>query len=551
MAESGQGGVNRRILIGAGAAAALAGTAFALRAGSGDSAKPVPADPHTLYRGNAAEPDTLDPHKASGSWENNIIGDMFLGLMTEDAAANPIPGAALSYSASPDGLVYTFKLRPHKWSDGVPVTAHDFVFSLRRVLDPKTAGQYASLLYPIKNAQAVNGGKMAVEQLGVRAIDDMTLEISFHFQVPYIAQLMTHYTTFPVPRHIVEKYGDSWLNPEHVATNGPYVLKEWIPNDHVRLAKNPHFYGRESVAVENVYFYPTQDSSASLKRFRAGEFDLVTDSIPPQQVDWLRRNMPRELRLYPFILNEYFQYNVTREPFNDVRVRTALSLAVDREIMVAKILRAGEKPAYTLVPAGMPDYPGRAHLAFEALPMAARTAKAKALLAEAGFGHNNPLNFDFNIRNTTETKIVSVTLQEMWRQIGAEARLIPSESQIHYDLLRKHDFTVAGAGWIADYLDPKNYLFLFETSSTDLNYGLYSNPKYDALVAASDYERDPARRALLLQQAEQLVLDDAAVVPVYFGVTRDLVSLQVKGWVSNNVNINRTRFLSLDRSVPV
>jgi len=551
MAESGQGGVNRRILIGAGAAAALAGTAFALRAGSGDSAKPVPADPHTLYRGNAAEPDTLDPHKASGSWENYIIGDMFLGLMTEDAAANPIPGAALSYSASPDGLVYTFKLRPHKWSDGVPVTAHDFVFSLRRVLDPKTAGQYASLLYPIKNAQAVNGGKMAVEQLGVRAIDDRTLEISFHFQVPYIAQLMTHYTTFPVPRHIVEKYGDSWLNPEHVATNGPYVLKEWIPNDHVRLAKNPHFYGRENVAVENVYFYPTQDSSASLKRFRAGEFDLVTDSIPPQQVDWLRRNMPRELRLYPFILNEYFQYNVTREPFNDVRVRTALSLAVDREIMVAKILRAGEKPAYTLVPAGMPDYPGRAHLAFESLPMAARTAKAKALLAEAGFGPNNPLSFDFNIRNTTETKIVSVTLQEMWRQIGAEARLIPSESQIHYDLLRKHDFTVAGAGWIADYLDPKNYLFLFETSSTDLNYGLYSNPKYDALVAASDYERDPARRALLLQQAEQLVLDDAAVVPVYFGVTRDLVSLQVKGWVSNNVNINRTRFLSLDRSVPV
>ncbi|HUJ02879.1 MAG TPA: peptide ABC transporter substrate-binding protein [Rhizomicrobium sp.] len=551
MADSGQGGVNRRILIGAGAAAALAGTAFALRAGSSNAPQSAPADPFTLHRGNGAEPDTLDPHKASGNWENNVIGDMFMGLMTEDVGANAIPGAALRYTVSTDGLVYTFTLREHKWSDGVPVTAHDFEFSFRRILDPKTAGQYASILYPIKNAEAVNSGKLSVDRIGVHALDDRTLRMEFHFQVPYIDQLLTHYTTFAVPKHILEKYGDDWELPQNVATNGPYVLKEWIPNDHVQLVKNPHFYDRENVPIEKVYYYPTQDSAAALKRFRAGEFDLVFDSIPPQSVPWLRQHMPRELKLFPYVETSYFQFNMKRKPFDDLRLRRALSLAVDREIMTQKITRANETPAYSFVPPGIPGYPGTAHLNFKSLAMSARIAKAKWLLGEAGYGPQNPLTFDFNIMNTTETKIVGVALQAMWKEIGVEARLIPSESQIHYDVLRKHDFWVAWAGWIADYRDPKDFLFLFQTSTTDLNYGLYSNPKYDAVVEASDYERDAAKRAKMLGNAEQILLDDEAVVPVYFAVTRDLVSQQVRGWVSNNVNINRTRYLSLDRSEPV
>ena len=552
MADSGQGGVNRRILIGAGAAAALAGTAFALRAGSSNApSKAAPIDPFTLHRGNGAEPSTLDPHKASGNWENNIIGDMFMGLMTEDAGARAVPGAALSYSASPDGLTYTFQLREHNWSDGTPVTAHDFEFSFRRILDPKTAAQYAAILYPIKNAEAVNSGKMAVDQVGVHALDDRTLQIEFHFQVPYIRELLTHYTTFAVPRHVVEKYGDDWVNAGKLVCNGPYVLKEWIPNDHIELVKNPHFYDRDHVVVENVYFYPTQDSSAALKRFRAGEFDLVTDSIPPQSIEWLRRNMPRELKLYPYILTEYFQFNVTRKPFDNLKVRRALTMAIDREIITSKITRANESPAYALIPPGMPGYPGTAHFDFKSLPMRERIAKAKWLLSEAGYGERNPLKFDFNIMNTTETKLTAVALQEMWKQAGVLVRLVPSESQVHYDVLRKHDFSVAWAGWIADYRDPKDYLFLFQTSTTDLNYGLYSNPKFDAAMDASDFEHDAARRAQMLGAAEQMLLDDAALAPVYFGVTRDLVSRRVKGWVSNNVNINRTRYLSLDRSAPV
>lgn len=549
MADRGQKKITRRTLMGASAAAAvLAGTAYAFRSGSGGDTINRVYKPSTVFsRGNGAEPDTIDPHKASGTWENNVIGDMFMGLMTDDVDANAIPGAALSYTKSEDGLTYTFKLREHKWSDGKPVTAHDFVYSFRRILNPKTAAQYASILYPIINAEAVNSGKMPPEQVGVRAIDDHTLEMKFHFQVPYIAQLLTHYTSFAVPAHVVEKYGDDWTRAENIVCNGPYVLKEWSPNDHIHMTKNSYFYDKDNVVIEDVLFYPTQDSSAALKRFRAGEFDVVTDSIPPQQIDWLRANMPKETHLSPYILTQYVQFNLNHKPFDDHRVRRALSMAIDRDIMVEKITRAGETPAYALVPPGMPDYPPKAQLAFKSLSHQARVAKAKELLKEAGFGPNNPLEFDYNMQNTTETKLVSVAMQEMWRQVGAHVRLAPSESQVHYDLLRRRDFAVAWAGWVADYRDAKNYLFLLESSTKDLNYGDYNNPAYDALVDQSDHERDPAKRTALLQQAEQLVLDDDAIAPVFFGVARNLVSTEVHGWNDNNVNIHRSRFVSLKR----
>jgi len=330
--------LSRRLLLsGASAAVLVGGTAFALR-GSGAGHR-SDADAKTFNRGNAAEPDTLDPHLASASYENNIIGDMFLGLMTEDAAANAVPGAALSYSASPDGLVYTFKLRDHKWSDGVTVTAQDYVFSLRRILDPKTAGQYASILYPIENAEAVNGGKLPLDRLGARAIDDKTLEITFNVQVPYVDQLFTHYATFAVPQHVVELHGDRWLQPENIVTNGAYVLKEWVPNDHILLVKNPHFYDAQNVEIETVYFYPTQDFSAALKRFRGGELDMQ-NGVPSQEIAWTRSNLPGALHVSPYILTQYVLFNVGQPPFNDLRVRTAMSLAIDREIIAAKVMHA-------------------------------------------------------------------------------------------------------------------------------------------------------------------------------------------------------------------
>jgi oligopeptide transport system substrate-binding protein len=394
--------------------------------------------------------------------------------------------------------------------------------------------------------QAATEGKVAPEDVGARALDDRTLEITFRYQVPYIRELLTHYTSFAVPQHVVEKYGEAWTRAEHIVSNGPYVLKEWLPNDHIHMVRNPYFYDRDNVKIEHVYFYPTADSSAALKRFRGGDFDLVTDSVPPQQIHWLQLNLPRELRLAPYILSQYAQFNVQRKPFNDPRVRLALSLAINREILAAKVMRAGEQPSYSLVPPGIPGYRS-AELGFRSQPMAQRLERARALLRAAGFGPGNPLTFDLNTSNATESHFASVALQGMWADIGVKIRLMAYDSQIHYNMLRKRDFDVTWAGWIADYRDAKNYLTLFQTATTDLNYGGYSNPAFDTLVDKSDEERDAARRQAMLRQAEQALLDDNAVVPGYFGVARNLVSPQVRGWADNNVNIHRTRYLSLDR----
>jgi oligopeptide transport system substrate-binding protein len=540
--------VTRRTLMGAATIVAVAGgTAFALR--GANASRRVVSDNRTLNRGNGAEPDSLDPHKAQGIYESNIIGDMFVGLMTEDIAANPVPGAATSYVSSPDGLVYTFTLRDHLWSDGTPVTAHDYVFSLRRLMNPKTAAQYATILYTIKNAQAVNGGRMPLDKLGVRAIDDKTLEITFDDEVPYIAQLMTHFTSFAVPQHVVEKHGDAWLNPKNIVVNGPYILKEWIANDHVLLVKNPHFYDAENVVVERVYYYPTPDYSAALKRFRAGELD-TNSGVPSQEIDWVRANLPRSLRIAPWMATEYLQFNVTRPPFNDLRVRKAASLAIDREVIASRIMRAGERAAYSFVPPDMPDYPGKAHCDFESMPMNERIAQAKALLAAAGYNASNPLTFEYNFQDQSDPRLVAVALQAMWKAIGAEVQLACVETLVHYNLMRKQQFSVGEAGWSADYRDAKDWLMLWQTVSRDMNCGLYSNPKYDALVDQSDHTRDPVQRGLLLQQAEQISLDDVAYAPIFFSTSRMLISPEVKGWVNNNIAINRSRYLSLDRTQP-
>lgn len=536
-------------ILGAVAAAAIiaAGLIFGFQTGEKAESAAVFGGPMVLNRGNGAEPDSLDPHKASGQWENNVIGDMLMGLMTDDPLADPIPGAAESYTVSDDGLIYTFRIRDHKWSDGVPVTAHDFVYAMRRILDPRTAAQYASLIFPIKNAEEVNNLSMPPESLGVRAIDDGTLEITFKHPVPYLPQLLTHYTTFPVPKHVVEKHGDDWVKPENIVTNGAYVLKEWRPNDHITLVKNPHFYDAENVRVDVVNFYPTQDAAAALKRFRAGELDMNTNGVPSQQIDWLKENMPDEFIITPFILTQYVVFNTQRKPFDDVRVRMALSMAVDRETIVERVMRAGEQPAYALVPPGITGYSGKPQAPFKGRPMDERIAEAKRLLMEAGFGPDNPLRFNYNFQNRLETRLVAVALADMWKKIGATANLIPSETQVHYNLLRRQDFEVAWAGWIADYKDAKNYLYLAQWSSGEMNYGKYNNPEFDALVDQSDRERDPVRRGEILEAAETVLLRDQPLMPIYFGVSRNLLSAKVRGWEDNNLNIHRTRFMWVER----
>ena len=500
-----------------------------------------------LHRGNGAEPDSLDPQKAQGSWEAAIISEMFLGLTTDGPDGETVPGAARSWQTSADGLNWTFKLRPGLvWSDGAPVTADDFVYSLRRILDPKTAAQYAALLYSIKNAQAVNGGKMPTTALGVRAIDAQTFEISLEHPVPYLLQLARHQTMFAVPQHVVEKYGNDWIKPEHIVVDGAYKLAEWVPNSDIKLVKNPRFFDASSVKIDVVYFYPLSDQATELKRYQADEFD-ITSSIPSRQLQWAKDTFKGQVHMHQVLASGYSYINVTRPPFTDLRVRRALALAIDREAIAYELLKAGQTPAYSLVPPGIANYSDGPQVDFKSESMDERRAEAKRLLAQAGFGPDHPLKFTYRFFDSNDDRRIAIAMQDMWKAIGVDAQVLSAEAKSEYDALRSQNYDVASAGWVADYDDAENFLYLFTSSNGPMNYSKYSNPTFDALMAKADDTVDTAARAKLLQQAEAVLLHDMPIIPETFSSYRHLVKPYVKGWVDNVSNMHRTRYLSIER----
>jgi oligopeptide transport system substrate-binding protein len=520
------------------------GAAFALAACGGQGGGAGRSEARVLHRGNTGEPLSLDPHKASGIWENVIIGDMFMGLFTESPAGDPIPGLADSWTVSEDGLVWTFKLRETVWSDGMPVTADDFVYSLRRILDPATLAQYASLLFLIKNAEPVNNGDMTGDQLGVRAIDPQTLEITLEHPAPYLPGLLTHYTSFPIPAHIVREHGDAWIQPENIQVNGAYKLVEWRSNDFVHVIRNELFFDNANVCLDEVYYYPTPDTNTAERRVRSGELDLNTD-FPGTRIDFFRQEIPEYVHVHPFLMTGYLSFNMTREPFNDPRVRHALSMAIDRDFIVNEVLKDGRLTTYALVPPGIANYPGGARTPWQDQSMEQRRTEARRLLEQAGFGPDRPLRFQYTHRNTRDNPKIAPVLQSDWRQIApwVEVDISGMETQIHYANLRVKNFEVADGGWVADYNDAQNFLYLFETRSGPMNYPGYSNAEYDDLVARSAFILDPEERASLLLQAEQILLEDAPIAPLFHEVNRNLVNPRVTGWVDNAVDTHRTRYL--------
>ena len=525
---------------------AAGASAFALAACGGEGAQTNPdgAEALTLHRGNGAEPLSLDPHKASGTWENNIIGDMLIGLFTENAAGEPVPGMAESWTVSDDGLVWTFTLREAVWSDGVPVTASDFEYAMRRIVTPATLAQYASILFPIRNARAVNTGEAQPETLGVRAVDDRTLEITLEFPAPYLPGLLSHYTSFPVPKHVVEQFGDAWIQPQHIEVNGPYKLTQWRANDFVHVVRNPLFFDDENVCVDEVFYYPTVDNPAAERRVRNGELDLNVD-FAGQNLDFLRREIPEYVRVHPYLGIIYFSFDTTQAPFDDARVRNALSMAIDRQFIADEILRAGQIPAHSFVPPGVNDYPGTARISWFDQPVEARRAEARRLLEEAGYGPDNPLRFEYTHRTTGDNPRVAPVVQADWSLIAdwVQPEIAGIETQIHYSNMRAGDYQIGDGGWIGDYNDAYNFLFLGETDSIPMNYSRWQNAEYDRLIDEGNRTLDAAERGRLLSQAEQLLLDEQPYAPIVYYVNKALVNPSVTGWEDNLVHIHRTRYL--------
>lgn len=496
-----------------------------------------------LKRGNGGEPATLDPHFASGTWENNIIGDMFLGLTTEDSKGRLIPGLAKSWDISEDGLTYTFYIRDALWSDGKEITADDFVYSFKRILKPETAAKYSFMLHPIKGAVEYNKGEAGENILAVKAPNKDTFQVTLKSPTPYFLDSLTHYTGWAVPKHAIEKHGEAWTRVNNIVVSGAFILKAWVPNSKITLVKNARFFDAENVALDGVEFFPIEKYTAELKRWEAGELH-TTHEIPAGMTKTLKEKYANQLLISPRLGTYY--YSINHKAISDSRIHEAMSLAVDREIITDKITGSGEVPAYSWVAPGANNYPKAAVLNFKNLTKAERLSRAKQLMKEAGYSQDKPLEVELSYNTNDNHKKIAVAISAMWKAIGIKTILSNTEVKVHYQQLRDGKFEVGRAGWIGDYNDPYTFLELFK-SGIEYNYGRYSNAKYDAAMEkASQMTGDLNARAELMRQAEQLALNEHALIPIYHYVNKRMINSKISGWDSNLMGVHRSRFVSFN-----
>lgn len=507
----------------------------------------VPAAAEMAYhRGNSADPETLDQHKTSTVYEAHILRDLYEGLVIYDAAAQVVPGVAESWELSDDGRTYTFRLRADaKWSNGDPVTAGDFVYSFRRIMLPETGAKYANVLYPIANAEKIHAGELPATELGVAALDDRTLEITLGDPTPFFLELLTHQTGLPVHPPSVEALGAEFVRPGKMVSNGAYVLQEFVPNAHVKLTRNPMFHDAASVRIDTVYYFPTEDRSAALRRFQAGELHSNNDA-PIEQVAWMRANLGDQFRVAPYLGIYYYAVNTAKPPFDDPRVRRSLSMVIDREFLAEEIWGGTMVAGYSFVPPGTANYGDPAYADYRDMSMIDREDAAAALLAEAGFGPDHPLEIEIRYNTSENHKNTALAIADMWQPLGVKTTLVNSDTATHFAILRdKGDYDVARAGWIADYNDPQNFLFMVESDNEGFNYANYANPEYDALMDRAAAETDLDKRAKLLFEAETIFMRDLPFIPLMYYGSLSLVSDRIEGWQDNIQNVHASRWMSI------
>jgi len=499
-----------------------------------------------LQRGLPTDPESLDPQKARSTQALEVLRDIGEGLVGYSPTGELVPAAAMRWEVSDDGLTYTFHLRPEaRWSNGEAVVAEHFVLGLRRLVAPDTAAFYANLLDAVVNAPEIVAGDAPPETLAVEAKDDLTLLVRLTRPTLYILGLFSQPSTFPIHPGSLEQHGDSYARPGNLLSNGAFVLDAWVPGSIISLRRNENYWNNANTALDGVNYHVVVQDSAELNRYRAGELH-TTSTVPPESFAELKAQFGDELRIAPYLGLFYFGFNLTKPPFEDnLPLRKALSMAVDRELLVEKVIGRGEAPAYSWVPPGVKNYEPTV-FSFAALTQEQRNKLARRLYKEAGYSDEKPLRFELRYNTSDTNRKIAVAIQAMWKEVlGAEATLINEEFQVLLANMRDAEVTqVFRSSWLGDYDDAHSFLSVLQAGSA-ANMPQYANDDYESLMQSAAEQADASLRARYLEEAERVMLADHPVIPLYFYVSKHLVSPRVGGWGDNPLDYHYSQHLRL------
>ncbi|HSH09566.1 MAG TPA: peptide ABC transporter substrate-binding protein, partial [Oceanipulchritudo sp.] len=486
-----------------------------------------------LLFGNGAEPKTLDPQRATGVTENHIISALIEGLIayhpTDDNL--PEPGVAASWEHNEDSSIWTFHLREDAfWSNGDPVTSHDFVYSYKRMLTPAFPGEYAQMLYQLKNGEAYKTGQITdFSQVGVVAVDDKTLRLELVGPTPYFLSMLTHYSWFPIHPGTIEAFGGpldmsgEWTLQANFVGNGPFVMAEWLPNQYLRVVKSPTYWDREMMKLNEIYFYPVEDDNTEKRMFDSGLMH-ITGTVPTNDVPVLLKTQPDIIHIDDYLGTYFFRFNVTRAPLDNPLVRKALNFAIDRQAIVDKVTLGNQKPSYAFVPAGFNGYPTPHVLGYD-------PEKARALLAEAGYPNGEGFPDLYLLFNTSEGhRKIAEAVVDMWNtNLGINMQLENKEWKVYLDAQTHLDYDISRSGWIGDYMDPITFLEMFTTGNGNNDTG-WSNTRYDELIKAAFRSKTEEDHFAQLLEAENILLEELPIVPLYWYTRIYLRDPRVRNW---------------------
>lgn len=514
----------------------------------GEKATDVAVRDGIFLVGNGSEPKTLDPALATGVTENHIISALIEGLIAYHPSDDlvPEPGMAERWENSADFKTWTFHLRPGAvWTNGDPVRASDFVYSWQRMLTPALGAEYAPMLYVVKNAQAFHEGKIGdFGQVGVKALDDRTLRVELEGATPYFLNMLKHYSFYPVNPRVVEANGGMadrgtrWSSFENYVGNGPFKLESWVTNQVITVRRNPTYWDAKTVKLNGINYYPVENAATEETMFRGGRLH-ITNTVQPDKIPIFKEKMKNELKIEPYLGSYFYRINVTRKPFDDVRVRKALAMSLDKQLLVDKVLKGGQEPALGFVPPGIEGYQASDRVKFD-------VAGAQKLLAEAGYPGGRGFPKAEILVNTSEAhRKVAEAVQAMWKMnLGIDVGIYNQEWKVYLDSQSNLNYDISRSGWIADYVHPSTFIDMFTTGNGNNDTG-WGNPRYDALVKAAQTAPTEPDRLRMLNEAENILLDDMPIIPLYWYTRAFLIDPRVRGYEPTLLDNHPYKYVSL------